>query len=56
MWVSMRTNAQLCCGVHVEVRRQFEEVGSLLVWVPGIEFRLSGVVANTFTCWAQLNF
>lgn len=34
---------RLCCGVYVEIRRQFEGVGSFpsTLWVLGIELRLS---------------
>ena len=39
----------VCYGVQVEVRGQLMRVGSLTVWVLGIELRLSGLVASAFT-------
>jgi hypothetical protein len=40
----------VCHGVLVEVRGQLSGV----VWVPGIEFSLSGLGASVFTLWAIL--
>lgn len=40
----------MCDDASVRVRGQLWRAGFLLLWVLGVELRLSGVVTRAFTC------
>lgn len=57
-WMHMCVHTHKCAyehintqhGAHMRIRRQLEEISSLLLWILGVKFQSLDLVASTFTC------